>query len=258
MGLDMNCAQGDEAEDDNVEFWNTLNVNKIRRQNEIARLGYMLRLYKHQTTSRVENKAFVKTSNDGKRRKRSVDTTEEEAVSSYTMEIVDTDAESNFELGTCKILEKSTDGQVIETHAYDFERNIFFEDVDVDSGSNLTATYSDEDGIEVQAKRELAPEVIQDVTVSISKSSQDVTTNATSPENVSSYIFSISDKDSSSDLELKDCRLWEKSDGEVIETHVYDFESNTLIEDKKVDSGTTLTATHTVEDGAEVGVGGTF
>ena len=70
--------------------------------------------------------------------------------------------------------------------------------------------------------------------------------------NMSSYFFSISDEDSSSDLELKDCRIWEKSEGEVIETHVYDFESNTLIEDRNVDSGSTLTAAFTDEEGAEV------
>ena len=136
---------------------------------------------------------------------------------------------------------------MIETHVYDFETNTLIEDNDTGSGSNLNATYTNGTGVEVPANQETAPEVIQDVTVSISTSS-----NQTCSQNVSSYVFKVSDEDSSSDLELKDCTILEKSEGEVIETHVYDFEANTLIEDKKVDSGSTLTATYTEEDGAEV------
>ena len=109
------------------------------------------------------------------------------------------DPNSDFELSTCTILETSADGQIMETHAYDFERNVFIEDGEVDTGSNLTATYTDEDGVEVPADEETAPKVIQDVAISISTSPlngttdttspQNGTTETTSPQNVSSYFF---------------------------------------------------------------------
>ena len=289
---DDDAMQGAEVAED-THFWDNINLNKIRGAwllymhhqhvvtssespittiiNAWKRLKTKIRPRADQKQTRKCRGRPVKKSgrkvhrkNGQRRKKRSVNGTSanEEKIITHTITIRDMDPNSDFELSTCTILETSADGQIMETHAYDFERNVFIEDGEVDSGSNLTATYTDEDGVEVPADEETAPKVIQDVAISISTSPlngttdttspQNGTTETTSPQNVSSYFFSVSDEDSSSDLELKDCRIWEKSEGEVIETHVYDFESNTLIEDRKVDSGSTLTATYTNEGGAEV------
>ena len=69
-------------------------------------------------------------------------------------------------------------------------------------------------------------------------------------QNVTTHSLSIVDADSISDFKLKDCTIWEEFDGKVVERHVYDFENDILIEDRKVGSGSTLTATY-IEDGIE-------
>ena len=290
MSVDLRTFECVKEWSASINFWDSINLNKIRgawllyfqhqhiEPSSIDNMIYAWKKFKIKAEEKqvkgmkevkkkgkkLSAKAKAKIGNalskkkkvspmSLKRRKRSVNDTSaaEEKITTHTISIQDKDANSDFELSTCIIFETSTDGQIMETHAYDFERNVLIEDGEVDSGSNLTATYIDEDGVEVPADEETAP-VIQDVTISISTSPMNETTNTTSPRNVSSYFFSVSDEDSSSDLELKDCRIWEKSEGEVIETHVYDFESNKLIEDQKVDSGSTLTATYTDEGGAEV------
>ena len=253
-------------------FWDNVDVQSIRMENEAARLNYLLAQYRSTTyqTQELNTRNVVARENNKRgrlaeretRKKRSTDTTSQQNLTAKTMSqqnlttysfnIFDEDSNSNFKLKECKIWEESKEGEVIETHLYDFESNTLFEDSKTDSGSNLTAFYANEDGVEVLADKESRPEVIQDVTISISNSPLNGTADTTSPQNMSSYFFSISDEDSSSDLELKDCRIWEKSEGTVIETHVYDFESNTLIEDRNVDSGSTLTAAFTDEEGAEV------
>ena len=87
-----------------------------------------------------------------RRRRRSAGTdAEEETVSRYAVSIIDNDSESDFEVETCKILEKSNDGQVLETHTYDFKKDILFQDGKVSSGSTLTANFT-EDGVEQQAQ----------------------------------------------------------------------------------------------------------
>jgi len=68
-------------------------------------------------------------------------------------------------------------------------------------------------------------------------------------QNITTRSITVIDEDPNSDLKLKDCRIWEESEGEVIETHVYDFERNVLIEDNKV-GGSSLNATY-FEDGVE-------
>merc|ERR1719150_768418 len=68
-------------------------------------------------------------------------------------------------------------------------------------------------------------------------------------QNITTRSITVIDEDRNSDLKLKDCRIWEESEGEVIETHVYDFERNVLIEDSKA-GGSSLNATY-FEDGVE-------
>merc|ERR1712038_869835 len=68
-------------------------------------------------------------------------------------------------------------------------------------------------------------------------------------QNITTRSFTIVDEDPTSDLKLKDCRIWEESEGDVIETHVYDFERNVLIEDSEA-GGSSLNATY-FEDGVE-------
>ena len=63
----------------------------------------------------------------------------------------------------------------------------------------------------------------------------------------------IIDGDSTSDFKLQECKIREEyNDGDEIETHIYNFDSNTLVEDSKVERGSTLTATYTGEDGDAV------
>ena len=115
------------------------------------------------------------------------------------------------------------------------------------------ADAADDDGVvDDLAERKLAPEVIQEVTLSITNSHQTTASNSTPTQNLTSYTLSVIDGDSTSDLELKDCRFWEKVEGEVIETHTYNSGSNALIEDNKVDTGGIVTAVYTDEGGAEV------
>merc|ERR550519_1076694 len=80
--------------------------------------------------------------------------------------------------------------------------------------------------------------------------------DSASEQNMTTYALRIMDNDANSDFKLKDCRIWEESEGEVIETHVFDFETNTFFEDSRKDSGSSLTATYTDDDGVEVDANG--
>jgi len=287
-GDGWSCSREGTEDAEGPSFWDKVDIQEIREDNENARLGYLLGQYKRRTIwGQIEDKTvdwFASTPDEvihtgnpyspnkryrytgSNRVKRSTDealpqnlTTEtletfEQNLTRYSFNVIDQDPRSNFKLKQCQILEESTEGEVIETHVYDFENNLLFEDQKTDSGSNLTVFYiADDDGaVDDLAERELAPNVVQKVTLSISDSQQTMASNSTSTRNLTSYTFSVIDEDPASDLELKDCRFWEKVDGEVIETHTYNSGSNVLIEDNKVDSGGIVTAVYTDEGGAEV------
>ena len=81
------------------------------------------------------------------------------------------------------------------------------------------------------------------------KRSTDTVNTGTIEQNVTIHSLAIVDEDSSSNFKVKDCRIWEESEeGEVIETHVYDYEQNILIVDSKT-GGSSLNATY-FKDGA--------
>ena len=75
----------------------------------------------------------------------------------------------------------------------------------------------------------------------------------TAKSNQTLHFLKIIDGDSTSDFKLQVCKIRkEYNDGDAIETHIYNFDSNTLVEDSKVERGSTLTATYTGEDGDAV------
>ena len=85
-----------------------------------------------------------------RRRKRSVNYPLDQNVTRHTIEIIDHDSSFNFKLKDCRIWEESEEGEVLETHVYDFEKNILIEDSNT-GGSSLNATYI-EDGVEKDAE----------------------------------------------------------------------------------------------------------
>ena len=75
----------------------------------------------------------------------------------------------------------------------------------------------------------------------------------TAKSNQTLHCLKIIDGDSTSDFKLQECKIREEyNEGDAIETHIYNFDSNTLVEDSKVERGSTLTATYTGEDGDAV------
>ena len=178
----LECKQlGEQTTDDKLAFWKNINVFKMRAENEFRRMETIASAYgfelirksdlvqmlanvlnsrEGQQGNRKRNPSTelaggdpkrIRTQSPGQRKKRSVDTTSEQNVTTHALRIVDKDSSSDFTLKDCRIWEKSDEGEVIETHVYDFETNTFIEDSKTDSGSSLAATFTNEDGIEVDA-----------------------------------------------------------------------------------------------------------
>ena len=106
----------------------------------------------------------VPKSDQSRRRKRSVNYPLVQNVTRHTIEIID--HESSFKLKDCRIWEESEEGEVLETHVYDFEKNILIEDSNT-GGSSLNATYI-EDGVEKGAEDEVPEETEEEKIETIS------------------------------------------------------------------------------------------
>ena len=107
----------------------------------------------------------VPKSDQSRRRKRSVNYPLVQNVTRHTIEIIDHESSFNFKLKDCRIWEESEEGEVLETHVYDFEKNILIEDSNT-GGSSLNATYI-EDGVEKDADEVPEEEEEQIETISI-------------------------------------------------------------------------------------------
>jgi len=77
-------------------------------------------------------------------------------VTVHSLAIVDEDSSFNFKVKECKIWEESEEGEVLETHVYDFERKVLIEDNNT-GGSSPNATYIEE-GVLEDAEEVPAPE----------------------------------------------------------------------------------------------------
>ena len=192
-GKVMGCvARTTPANGDDI--WDSLNVAKIRKSNEKARMGYHMKqlgipfVFGHRAVDLVNfmdiaygdnaNKyAFQQATvefnarqpeprgREIKRKKRSSDREVEKNVTVHSLAIVDEDSSFNFKVKECKIWEESEEGEVLETHVYDFERKVLIEDNNT-GGSSPNATYIEE-GVLEDAEEVPAPEEEQIETISI-------------------------------------------------------------------------------------------
>ena len=102
-----------------------------------------------------------------KRRKRSItDASVEQNVTMSSLTIVDEDSDSDFKVKDCRIWEQTKEGELVETHVFDFEKKVLIEDNNP-GGSSLNATYM-EDGVEEDVDEVPAPETEEEIeTISI-------------------------------------------------------------------------------------------
>jgi len=164
----MECVPGEAANND--VFWEEVNIAKIRRTNEKLYFGYLMTQYgipfqfgNFEKIAKIV--ANGKTNIGEKRKKRSAVPIEKQNVTRHALEIIDEDSSSNFKVKDCRIWEESEEGEVIETHVYDFERDVLIEDSNL-GGSSLNATFF-EDGVEKDADEVSPPEEEQIETISI-------------------------------------------------------------------------------------------
>jgi len=124
-------------------------------------LGLNWNEFKHEAT------VFAKAMKGGGRMRRSIDDTcVEQNVTTSSLTIVDEDCNSNFKVKDCRIWEQTKEGELVETHVFDFERKVLIEDSNP-GGSSLNATYF-EDGVEEDVDEVPAPETEEEEIETIS------------------------------------------------------------------------------------------
>merc|ERR1711892_543417 len=93
-------------------FWDKVNIQKIRKSNEKARLGYLMAQYGisflesgRRTTVSGHGGPNKKQKTTEDRKKRSVGKVVEQNVTTHSISIVDADSISDFKLKDCRIWE---------------------------------------------------------------------------------------------------------------------------------------------------------
>eukprot|EP00092_Neocalanus_flemingeri_P079506 GFUD01099048.1.p1 GENE.GFUD01099048.1~~GFUD01099048.1.p1 ORF type:complete len:620 (+),score=137.32 GFUD01099048.1:255-1862(+) len=171
-------AMGKFMAEREVKFWNLLNIHHLRKNNEKHRLNYLLAMYgisfkiqENDIVLKDEVTLIGSESHHGDvgdvggvgdvgdvgdagdagddRRKRSIQS--DQNITLHTLKIIDEDSDSDFNLSECKIVERY-DGQIKETHVYDFETNTLVEDRRTGSSSELSAAFMD-NGMEVESTK---------------------------------------------------------------------------------------------------------